>query len=140
MTVGHVHTPVGKDACALAQQWGLDQRLAENIVRLEAMAVQRFRVPGTAIQWPGLFVISGFRTEAENAVVGGSTGSRHLRCPSLAIDLQMGSVEGVDSVEVWQILGGMWEFNGWGRWGGRFSAPPGSVNTREMNHFDTGAL
>jgi len=135
-------TRVGNDPCVLEETFLLDPQLARNVVALERMAEERFRAPGQPF-WPGLFVISGQRSEQKNRDVGGSPNSLHMRCPSLAVDLRVGSLGGRGSPEVWAILGGMWEFNGWGRWGGRFGIRPGTlptINEREMNHFDTGAF
>jgi len=95
------------------------------LVRLEDQATREF-----GRYWPGLFVISGHRSEAHNRNVGGSPNSLHLACPSLAADLRFGSISGrlPGDLEIWQILGGMWRLMG-GRWGGSFDDP---------NHFDLG--
>ncbi len=115
---------VGRDACALADRWLLDPRLADMVVRLsEWWEAQE-------IPLPSLFVISGQRSQAHNREVGGSPDSRHLQCPSLAVDLRMGRVAGISSAEAWAILGGQWRLMG-GRWGGTFSTP-------DVNHFDLG--
>jgi len=90
----------------------------------------------TGLQWggfermPPLFIISGHRSPAHNADVGGAAGSLHTACPSLAADLRMGNVAGLDSDEAWAILGGKWRLMG-GRWGGQFRDP-------DPNHFDLG--
>jgi len=80
--------------------------------------------------WPGLKIISGFRTPQRNDAVGGVASSRHLLCPSTAADLRVGGVEGLESAEVWTMLGGYWKLHG-GRWGGDFGNP-------DLNHFDLG--
>jgi len=58
----------------------------------------------------------------------------------MAVDLRVGAVQGLDSDNVWEVLGGKWKLMGWGRWGGDFS--PGKdmfgVNRAEQNHFDVG--
>ena len=82
--------------------------------------------------WPGLYIISGYRTPARNAEVGGAPNSFHTFCPSLAADLRVGSVQGLGSDEVWAVLGGMWRLMG-GKWGGTFSTP-------DLNHFDIGGV
>ena len=85
---------------------------------------------------PQLLIISGYRTPERNAEVGGAPNSCHIQCPARAVDLRMGNIEGLDNVELWSILGGMWRLMG-GRWGGNFGSAT-EVNTREMNHFDIG--
>jgi len=82
--------------------------------------------------WPGLYIISGYRTAAHNAHVGGAPGSFHLVCPSLAADLRVGNVQGLGTDEIWAILGGMWRLMG-GKWGGTFRSP-------DPNHFDIGGV
>lgn len=120
---------VGTDDCLLANRWTLDPTLARMLVRLEAMARSEFEVPGI-FRWPGLFVISGYRSPRHNRDVGGSPNSLHTACPSLAVDLRFGRVPGrmPGDQQVWEILGGMWRLLG-GRWGGSFDDP---------NHFDLG--
>jgi len=115
---------VGGDACRLADRWQLDPRLADRLVELSAWwASQEVRLPP-------LFIISGHRSARKNREVGGAQDSRHLACPSLAADLRMGQVAGLDSPEAWAILGGRWRLMG-GRWGGTFTTP-------DNNHFDLG--
>jgi len=99
------------------------------LVRLEEQAHIEFeKIPG--FTWPGLYVISGYRTPSHNADVGGVPNSFHTVCPSLAADLRVGSVAGLGSDEVWAILGGMWRRMG-GKWGGTFRDP-------SPHHFDIG--
>jgi len=126
----------------LATRWLLAPSLAEMVVRMERLAGERFAAPG--IPWPGIWIISGHRSQETQAELNPSVkASCHTVCPALAVDLRVGSLAGVDSVEVWSILGGMWRLMG-GRWGGNFSSDDPSeinivgINTREMNHFDLG--
>ncbi len=118
-------SPIGSDACRLAERWGLSNTLAGMLVRLEGQAAERF-----GRYWPGMFIISGFRSQRTNREVGGAVDSLHPRCPAIAADLRVGNVAGLDSPEVWAILGGMWRLMG-GRWGGQFLEP-------DPNHFDLG--
>jgi len=122
--------PIGDDACGLARRWILDPTLAEMLVRLEAKARAEFDALG--IRWPGLRIISGFRSSEHQAQLNPAvTQSYHTRCPSLAADLRLGADPPVgDLSNIWAIIGGMWELMG-GRWGGRFSTP-------DPNHFDLG--
>jgi len=123
---------VGRDACRLADRWRLSARLADMLIQLEAFGKERFPV------WPGLRIISGFRTPLENAAAGGVPDSLHLRCPSLAADLRVGTVAGVDAGGVWDILGGRWKLSG-GTWGGDFPWEGSPLpNPRERNHFAIG--
>jgi len=108
--------------------WQLDAGLAGMLVALDGWAEQAFTVG--AIRWPGIYILSGQRSEAENRSVGGVAGSLHLRCPSLAADIRMGNLAGLASPEVMAILGGRWRLMG-GRWGGTFTDP-------SPNHFDLG--
>lgn len=88
--------------------------------------------------WPGLKVISGQRTPLQNQQSGGTPDSRHLRCPSLAVDLRIGGVVGIDAPDVWGVLGGYWKLKG-NRWGGDFKWEGSPLpNPREWNHFDLG--
>ncbi len=121
---------VGSDACRLSLRWGLSLRLSEALTRMEVWATQRFAIPGFSF-WPGLRIVSGQRSPEKNRAVGGASDSRHMDCPATAADLRVGTVTGVDSVEVWQILGGWWKVNGHGRWGGDFTPI-------DQNHFDLG--
>ena len=97
------------------------------IVRLAEQARREF-----GIYWPGLYIVSGFRTQRRNAEVKGAAGSFHTFCPSLAADLRVGSVAGLPQDEVQAIIGGMWRRMG-GRWGGTFKNP-------SVRHFDIGSV
>lgn len=132
-------SPVGRDACEIAEKWGLAPHVADMLVLLELKAEQEFRdirIPW--LRWPGLFIVSGYRSPQLNKEVGGAKNSFHLNtdasgCPlSLAVDLRVGQVPGVSTFELWAILGGMWQRLG-GRWGGSFSTP-------DPNHFDVPAF
>jgi len=118
---------VGRDPCSIADRWDLDLTLADRLVRLDSAMEAAFE---DTFGWPGLFIISGQRSAALNRAVGGAADSRHLACPSLAVDLRVGTVEGIESPEIWAILGGQWRIMG-GRWGGTFREP-------DLNHFDLG--
>jgi len=117
---------VGADRCALADRWGLDDRLASMLVALD----EWWQTAMAPFPTPALYIISGQRTPAHNRDVGGSPNSRHLACPSLAADLRVGRIQGIGPAEIWQIIGGKWRLLG-GRWGGTFSTP-------DLNHFDLG--
>lgn len=116
---------VGSNWCQLSNGWKLDPSLASRLVRLEQQASEGF-----GRYWPGLYIISGYRSPRHNADIGGAPQSFHTSCPSLAADLRVGSVAGLGSDEVWAILGGMWRLMG-GKWGGTFRTP-------DPNHFDIG--
>ena len=119
---------VGTDACTIEVGWDLQPRLADMLVRMQEHFTAAFQRSG--IPFPQIWIISGRRTPAHNAEIGGAPDSRHVRCPSEAVDLRIGSIRGLDSREIWSMLGGWWELNG-GRWGGRFTK-------MDPNHFDLG--
>jgi len=126
---------VGRDPCRLAQRWGLSIGMANRLVDLEEFGRTHFQVPGRSF-WPGLRIISGFRTPEENAAAGGVPNSKHLDCPTLVADLRVGGVAGVEAGEIWSILGGRWKLWG-GTWGGDFGWEGSPFpNPREWNHFE----
>jgi len=99
---------------------------------------RRFDVPGM-FPWPGLTMVSGMRTPSSNLAARGVEGSRHLRCPSDAADLRVGTIRGIEAADVWGVLGGWWKFHGFGRWGGDFQWEGSPLpNPKEWNHFDLG--
>lgn len=121
---------MGSDPCALADRWTLDPTLAGMLVRLQERVREEFRRAGSPYPFPDIYVISGFRTPAHNADVGGVPNSLHTRCPSMAVDIRVGSVAGLQNNEILAILGGIWRLMG-GRWGGSFRDP-------DPPHFDLG--
>lgn len=121
---------IGHDPCSLANKWGLNEHLAAMLVALSVWWDEQFRGVPIMRQSPALFVISGHRSEQRNREIGGAPDSRHKDCPSTAVDLRIGQVQGLSSDELWAILGGRWRLMG-GRWGGTFSTP-------DPNHFDLG--
>lgn len=129
------------DACEISERWLVDPTLMMMIVALDAWADQGFRDPRIPwLAWPGLYILSGYRTASQQADVNPDVpNSLHRRCPSLAVDLRVGNVYGLSSNAIWELLGGRWKAMG-GRWGGDFD--PGKditgVNRREQNHFDRG--
>ncbi len=129
---------VGTDACSLARRWVLDPHLSEMVVSLDSWAYEQFA--GYGLGWPGIQVISGYRSEVRQAQINpDAPDSLHTRCPSLAADLRVGGVPSLPGGAVWEWLGARWKMMG-GRWGGDFS--PGKditgVNRAEQNHFDLG--
>jgi len=121
---------VKSDACLLSRRFLLAPTLVSMVQDLDRWADGK--AAGKGIRWPGLYIISGHRTEAMQAEVNpDAPASLHRRCPSLAVDLRVGTVPATlvgDSV--WDWLGARWQMMG-GRWGGRFSV-------RDANHFDLG--
>ncbi len=102
------------------------------LVNLNGWAAREFSAQG--LRWPGLFIVSGFRSKALQAEVNPlAPDSLHTRCPSLAADLQVGDVSAsLTTVEIWAFLASHW-FTLGGRWGGRFTPP-------DNKHFDLPAL
>ena len=114
----------------LSRRWVLDATLAQMLVNLEAWAASQSA--GAGIRWPGIKIISGYRSHSRQAEVNpAAPDSLHTRCPSMAVDLQLGGVAGVSPSAVWDWLGAKWMTMG-GRWGGMFA------EGRDENHFDLG--
>lgn len=99
------------------------------LVLMEARARYEIEQLGSRrLRWPGLYIISGYRTPEHNRSIGGAPNSFHTACPSLAVDLRIGPTPGIDTFDIWAMLGGMWKLMG-GRWGGDFTPI-------DPNHFD----
>jgi len=112
--------------CGIPSQWKLDPTLWRKLFSLDEWASTEFKKE--EIPYPGLWIISGYRTAEENRLVGGAPDSRHMDCPSTAADLRFGSVAGVSARGIWMWFGARWKWLG-GRWGGEFG---------DDNHFDLG--
>ena len=127
---------IGDDHCRLARKWILEARLAEMLVLMDRVAGQRFTAAG--VRWPGLWIISGYRSPKDQARVNPALpNSLHVRCPSLAVDLRVGQVAAsITPEETWRALGNIWRAMG-GRWGGDFKDRLGQP-THDDNHFDLG--
>lgn len=126
---------IGVDPCGMVRRWSLDPLLASMLLALDAWACEVFSSKG--IRWPGLRIISGYRSRAVvgafNPTEAAAQKSRHRRIPSLAADLRVGDIKASETpLEVWTFLGLQWERLG-GRWGGHFSSP-------DPNHFDIDPL
>jgi len=105
------------------------------VVALERVASRQFAAAG--VRWPGLWIISGYRSPAHQARVNPAVpNSLHVRCPSLAVDLRVGQVAGMSTPEIWRFLGNVWRAMG-GRWGGDFKDSQG-LPAPDVNHFDLG--
>jgi len=124
--------PVGDDGCSLSRRWVLDPALADMLVDLDEWARRTFSASG--IRWPGIFIISGYRSPGLQALINPfAPRSLHTRCPSLAADLRLGDIPAsLTTPEQWAVLGVRWRQMG-GRWGGDFRVP-------DYNHFDIPAL
>lgn len=124
---------VGSDPDGLSGRWVLDPRLACGLVALETWA--QCNLSANGFRWPGLFIISGYRSEADQTVLGGAQTSLHTRRPSLAADLRVGDTPAsLTDPSIWAALGRAWTAGLPGaRWGGDFSTP-------DYNHFDLGHL
>ncbi len=123
---------LGEDGCLLSRRWTLDPTLADMLISLDGQTRRLFSAEG--FRWPGLFIISGFRSGGVQAVINPlAPKSLHTRCPSLAADLRVGDLPAsITTPEIWAVLGTLWRRMG-GRWGGDFSPP-------DYNHFDLKAL
>lgn len=116
------------DPCSLAKRWVLDVRLAQDLFVLDQFAAKQFSARG--IRFERLTVISGRRSPKTQIIVNpNAPNSLHTYCPSLAVDLRVGSAPASKtSPAIWFQLGQWWEMMGH-RWGGRFRPP-------DLNHFD----
>lgn len=120
--------PVNGDDCGLSRRWLLDPTLAHMLVSVEAEAERIFSAQG--IRWPGLYVISGFRTQAEQVEVNPDfPNSLHRRCPALAVDLRVGDLPASTTENFWPFIARLWRERG-GSWGG----------LNDPNHFSTPAV
>jgi len=123
---------VPNDPADWSPTWGLECALEDKLSQMQrwwtslrtGLTVSGFK------RFPPFYIVGGHRTAARNREVGGAPDSRHMGCLSSAADLRVGNVPGLDSPELWAILGGWWRLHG-GRWGGTFSTP-------DDNHFDLG--
>ena len=118
---------IGRDACGLSRQWRISFALAGMLVALDTRAAQIFSAQG--LRWPGLWIISGYRSPTLQAQVNPrQPASRHRECPALAADLRVGDFPASTTPEYWRLLGTLWKAQG-GRWGGDFPTP-------DLNHFE----
>lgn len=129
--------PVGRDACRLAEWWGISFELAVDLVAMDTWAEKELR--GGLVRWPGLYIISGFRTHSQQSRLNpDAPNSLHTLCPAEAADLMVGQLRDIQSVDLWALLGGWWKWNG-DRWGGDFRWEGSPLpNPKEANHFDRG--
>lgn len=120
------------DACSLAGRWILSPILAGGLVLLERRAQERFA--SRSLSWPGLWIISGQRSLADQARLNPNVkDSLHVRCPALAADLRVGSLAGFPRDALLDFAGGLWMAMGF-RWGGLFRDFPNRA------HFDIGRV
>jgi len=120
------------DACGISTRWSVHPVVADLLVTVEQESKAEFSAAG--IPWPGLFIISGYRSPAEQAVVNpDNPGSLHVRCPALAVDLRLGDIPAtLVPIEMWARVGQVWKRHG-GKWGGDFNPP-------DPNHFSIPGL
>lgn len=129
------------EACRLSSRWVLDSRLAEMLAAMVGNLSARFAAPrlrSVSIA-PKVVIISGYRSQARQAGLNPTvTRSCHVQCPSMAVDLRLGTMPGLIGDEIYSIYGVYWQTLG-GRWGGNFShAGPELINPSEKFHFDLG--
>ena len=121
---------INDDDCGLARRWILAPALATGLVLLEGRAEERFA--SRSLSWPGLWIISGHRTQESQAGLNPTVkDSFHVRCPALAADLRVGPIPGFSRDALLDFAGGLWMAMGF-RWGGTFSDFPNRA------HFDIG--
>lgn len=124
---------VGLDAAGLARRWRVSYAVACGLVKTELALQTAFGVAARGVRWPGLFVISGYRSRpVESELNPGNTAlaSLHLRCPSLAVDVRVGNLPASSTPrELFAAVGTVWKATTGGRWGGDFEPP-------DVNHLD----
>lgn len=119
------------DACSISRRWRIAPGLADMLVALEARARDIFSAEG--LRWPGVWIISGFRSATLQARVNPSAPrSLHTLCPAMAVDLRVGDLPASTTREFWPFLGTLWKAMG-GRWFG-------DRDPAELNHFEAPPL
>lgn len=103
------------------------------LIAVEDEASQVFSAEG--LRWPGLYILSGHRTAAEqNEVNPDFPQSLHRRCPSVAVDLRVGDLPAsATPFDIWAAVGQLFKKRG-GRWGWD------AYGDGEENHFDLGDI
>ena len=126
---------VTDDACGISRRWLLAPHVAESVVSVNREMGSLFSAQG--IRWPGLTIISGYRSSQKQAQVNPAvTKSWHSRCPALAVDLRVGDAPASTTpVELWATIAHQFKKRG-ARWGGDFKHAGSGPNKREANHFD----
>lgn len=120
------------DSCSLSRRWSIAPALADMLLSLEARAQEIFSAQG--IRWPGLFIISGYRSARLQAELNPAAPlSLHRFCPSLAVNLRVADISASLTPTFWPFLGTIWKAMG-GRWGGDFRPEP------DVNHFELPAV
>ena len=120
----------------VAGRWGIADRLALALHALDCRAAQLFESQAGGLCWPGIWIISGYRTDplepSLNPGTSAAASSFHMVRPALAADLRVGNAPAsTTDPSVWAFLGQIWEQQFNVRWGGRFNPP-------DWNHFDLG--
>ena len=130
------------DADSLVGRWGLRRDTAMAV--LETDRIVRCWMAACGVRWPGLYIISGYRTRpVESSLSPDRTPARrslHMarqlgQPASLAVDLRVGNLPASTTPdEIWGLVASAWKLAApGGRWGGEFTDP-------DVNHFDMGGL
>lgn len=121
MSIPH---PLDADPCTTALRWKISLDLAYRLDELQGWGFDNL-----GLLFPGLYIISGFRSSDEQLLVNPFAPlSQHTVCPALAVDVRVGTVPAsLTEPQTFSALGLAWEGFG-GRWGGRFADP-------DPNHF-----
>jgi len=131
----------------ISRRWKISCDLAVALHRLDESAqsrwsplldaARRLRLPTLPFEFPGLYIISGHRSPADNVAAGGAVQSKHLRCPADAADLRLGNVSAcLTTPAIWEWLGAIWQAQG-GRNPSSIVGPaPCPGWTADLNHFE----
>jgi len=123
---------VGTDPGLLSRRWNIELALAVDLIALDGEVARGISAAG--LRWPGLSVISGHRSRTlQDQLNPSAPNSKHVRSPSLAVDLRVGDQPAsVTEPTLWARIGRIWQAMGH-RWGGVFRPP-------DLNHFDIDEL
>jgi hypothetical protein len=125
-------TIAGRDACELAEVWGVRPDIMQKVIQAADIYLMQTRSP--------VWIISGYRTWAEQQRLGtmgrptaDEDKSTHRTCPSTGMDISLGSWVPRDKKEYW---GSLVQLVGL-RWGGGSKVDEHGIPS-DWQHIDAG--
>ena len=125
-------TIAGRDACELAEAWGVVPRIMEKVVQAADIYLMQTKSP--------VWIISGYRTKSEQdrlGVMGRPTApdarSTHRTCPATGLDISLGSVVDRENKQYWGALVQLMGL----RWGGGSTVDDHGIPS-DWQHIDAG--